>query len=188
MTKFRFVNIKSDSSDATYTVKVRLSDNKAVYCNCPARRGCKHLERAELLPAFLKARKAFEAVGMSRADFNAKFEATVASLKARSPRFAVNLAIKRVIEKAPKLQPCKRCGGTGIMPYPHVCNGMCFRCKGMKVEAQYGEARSEDKPRGARHETYQEHLRRRVAEYEAKAHRAAIRKNHDINNLAAWMR
>lgn len=26
--------------------------------------------------------------------------------------------------------PCTRCDGTGVMPYRHVKNGICFKCEG----------------------------------------------------------
>lgn len=142
-----FVPIKSDLGIATYRVEIRRSTGKAIGCTCPARLRCKHAERGELTPAFITARGQFEATGMSREDFNAKFATTVTDFKASRPkkdhRLAVNHAIKRVIEGAAGLprpqsasEPCHRCGGEGwFLPiYRHIQRGICFRCRGARVE------------------------------------------------------
>ena len=36
---------------------------------------------------------------------------------------------------APKLYPCSRCDGTGVVNWArHVLNGVCFQCKGTKTQ------------------------------------------------------
>lgn len=32
---------------------------------------------------------------------------------------------------------CRRCGGTGLMPYKHIDDGICFKCDGSGVEPEY---------------------------------------------------
>ena len=134
---FTIVPVKSDYGKITYKVKVNRSTGKAVSCDCQAQTACKHLERAELIPAFLNARDAFEAAGVNRAEFNAKFTASVEDFKAANPKYkhrlSVNHAIKRVIAAAPAPK-CQKCGGSGHLPeYNHIQRGVRFPCKGNGV-------------------------------------------------------
>jgi hypothetical protein len=104
------VHIRSDRerSDGRPPVRYRVAVEtangtaKAVSCSCPARGACKHLERAELLPAFLEARKGLLAAGKlsSPEAFATAFERAVDRFGGRSERLAVNKAIKSVIEAA----------------------------------------------------------------------------------------
>ena len=123
--------IQSDSGEGFYIV--RLHHGHAVDCTCQGwkyRKDCKHLERAELAPAFRQAREYFLSRGMSEEKFLARYRATV-------ERHGVTEAIRRTIASFDRLQAqcCRRCGGEGrIEAFSHIMGGICFRCWGRGVE------------------------------------------------------
>jgi len=133
---------------------VHMSRKGAHRCSCPARKRCKHMERAELRPAFqAAARTLLQAKRFSsKPAFLEAFESLVDEFEAGRKvadggnAHPVNAAIREVIRQAEALQvkptcrrggsgECDRCGGTGHLPqFNHVQGGRCFRCRGMSGE------------------------------------------------------
>jgi hypothetical protein len=144
---YLFIEIRSETKGSgPYYVEVARFSGKAVKCNCPARKRCKHMDRAELKPDFLNARDKIMSAGVSKEVFEAKFAATIqtkcSELPAKDRRHAITAAIKAVIERAkeldkpaPKQCLCSRCGGSGWFPHlTHIEGGVCFRCRGSRTE------------------------------------------------------
>lgn len=148
------VTIQSDRiGTGPYIVKVNRK-GEAYRCSCPARVRCKHMERAELRPAFRKAANRLVKAGRfsSKETFLAAFEALVEAFQGGRAvtdgghTNPVNAAIREVILQAQSYKPtCPRCGGSGHIPqFNHVEAGRCFKCKG----------RSGDKPAPKAPETF----------------------------------
>lgn len=132
--------IKSDSTDETYTVRVD-NNGVAVSCTCKGwqyRGSCKHLERAELLPAFLNARQRIQKFfDQSREEFNENFHSIVERFRheKQDKGEAVNLAIRHTIFVSDHINltkdACPRCSGKRFIErFSNVLNGICFRCWG----------------------------------------------------------
>lgn len=47
----------------------------------------------------------------------------------QNARIRTMLQLSEATVKCPE-NPCVRCGGTGLMPFRHVKNGLCFKCGG----------------------------------------------------------
>jgi len=113
------VEVKSDSSDTTYTVVVSLEHDDAVSCTCPAgkhKTACKHLYRARV-----KAAGSFTAAIKTLVDAGAAKDRqeVLAVFQARSKASSVNEAIASIVRSAfgikhPHAMPPKKKGKKAV--------------------------------------------------------------------------
>lgn len=137
----KMIKIESDTVEGKF-YNVKMLNGSAVSCSCAGFTGsgrCKHLERADLMFNFLRAKFLFSR-NFGKEWFNNRFNITLEKHKssknpvATSMRRTISAAGDHFTDEMTVERNCTRCGGYGVIfNCINVKEGICYRCNGSGI-------------------------------------------------------